>query len=149
MKLVIYACFSGTHAAVVAALIHLGWLKPQVLPSWEELDKHPEFNTPTGRGGLRFLGRTGEGYAVYTAAIGNDGELVRRAVQSFLPLVGRKPTEVVWLDLSQQVSLLWRAGAFLQRYSALYWLGTLLLRYSLKKDYWRLVKVVGKVRANQ
>lgn len=143
--IIIYACFSGTHASVVAGALHLGWLDPAFMPAWEDLQQLANFDVPQGRGGLRFLGCTGEGCAVYSAAVGNDEQAARCAVQTILPALGWNSNEVLWIDVSWQVSLLWRLGAFLQQYPYFFWLGCLLLRWSLRRDYWIIGSQVKEI----
>ncbi|MGI9862210.1 DUF3189 family protein [Moorella naiadis] len=144
--IVIYACFSGTHAGVVAAALHLGWLTPTQLPDWQQLKKLPHFDAPEGRGGLRYLGQDRTGTAVYTAAVGNDGAAARLAVASFLAIMGREQGEVVWLDVSRRVSLLWRAGGFCRRYRHLATPSRWLLCWSLRRDYRTLAGLVEEVQ---
>jgi len=136
--IIVYACFSGTHAAVIAGAMHLGLLKPESMPTWEELQKLPNFDATPGKGGLRFLGRTQAGYAVYSAEVGNDGQAAWCAVKTVLPALGYDVNEVLWIDVSGQISFLWRLGAILRWYSLLARLGHLLLRWSLRRDYWTL-----------
>ncbi|MBC7325806.1 MAG: DUF3189 family protein, partial [Moorella sp. (in: Bacteria)] len=82
--IIIYACFSGTHAAVIAAALHSGWLHPDLLPSWDMIKRLPCFDAPQGEGGMQYLGRTAAGHALYTAAVGHDGLAARQAVETFL-----------------------------------------------------------------
>ncbi|WP_258359027.1 DUF3189 family protein [Moorella sulfitireducens (nom. illeg.)] len=140
--IIIYACFSGTHAAVIAAALHAGFLNPSQLPAWDELKKLPHFDCPEGKGGMRYIGHTLAGHAVYTAAVGHDGEAALLSVKTFLTALGREQREVLWLDVSRRVSFLWRAGAFCRRYPFLAWLGRLLLQGSLGRDYNVLVDLV-------
>ncbi|CEP67696.1 Protein of unknown function DUF3189 [Moorella glycerini] len=142
--IIIYACFSGTHAAVIAAALHLNWLSTEQLPGWQQVKKLPHFDVPEGKGGLRYMGHTHAGHAVYTATVGHDGEAARRAVETFLVALGRNQGEVLWIDVSPQVSFLWRAGAFCRRYRRLAWLGRLLLQWSMGRDYSVLVNLVKK-----
>ncbi|MDN5345311.1 MAG: hypothetical protein PWQ18_1425 [Clostridia bacterium] len=153
--IIIYACFSGTHAAVIAAALHLALLTPDSTPSWQELKGLPYFDAPEGQGGLRYMGPTPAGQAIYTAAVGHDGKAARRAIMTFLAALGRDQGEVLWIDVSRRVSYLWRVGAFCRRYAGLTFLGHLLLRWSLKRDYPTLLSLVqstikkaGGVKAN-
>ncbi|QGP93703.1 hypothetical protein MGLY_31250 [Neomoorella glycerini] len=147
--IIVYACFSGTHAAVIAAALHAGFLNPGQFPAWEELKKLPHFDAPEGEGGMRHIGHTPAGHALYTAAVGHDGEAARRAIETFLVALGRDQSEVLWLDVSPQVSFLWRVGAFCRRYSRLAWLGRLLLQWSLGRDYPVLVNLVKRARQQE
>ncbi|BCV21485.1 DUF3189 family protein [Moorella sp. Hama-1] len=144
--IVVYACFNGTHAGVIAAALHLGWLTPAQLPDWRQLKKLPHFDAPEGRGGLRYLSRDRTGAAIYTAAVGNDGAAARLAVASFLAIMGREQGEVVWLDVSRHVSLSWRVGGFCRRYRHLATPGRWLLCWSLRRDYQTLAGLVEGVR---
>jgi len=143
---VIYACFSGTHAGVIAAALHLGWLSPKQLPGWQQLKRLPHFDAPEGKGGLRYLGRDSSGAAVYTAAVGHDGAAARRSVVTLLALLGREPGEVVWIDVSRRVSLLWRLGGFCRRYPFLATPGRWLLGWSLRRDYRILATMAAAAR---
>ncbi|OIQ08475.1 DUF3189 family protein [Neomoorella thermoacetica] len=144
--MVIYACFSGTHAGVIAAALHLGWLTPAHLPDWRQLKKLPHFDAPEGQGGLRYLGRDSAGTSVYTAAVGHDGEAARRAVATFLRIMGREQGEIIWVDVSRRVSLLWRLGGFCRRYPHLAAPGRWLLCWSLRRDYSTMVALVKESR---
>jgi hypothetical protein len=147
--IIVYACFSGTHAAVIAAALHAGMLNPARIPSWEELKRLPCFDVPEGAGGLRRIGRTEAGRDLYTAAVGHDGEAARRAIETFLVALGRDQGEVLWIDVSHQVSFLWQVGAFCRRYSRLAWMGRLLLQWSLGRDYPVLVSLVKGARQQE
>lgn len=146
--IVIYACFSGTHAGVIAAALHLGWLTPAQLPDWRQLKKLPHFDAPEGRGGLRYLGRDRTGAAIYTAAVGNDGTAARLAVASFLAIMGREQGEVLWLDVSRHVSLLWRVGGFWRRYRHLATPGRWLLSWIMRREYHLLASLVEEARGH-
>jgi hypothetical protein len=147
--IIVYACFSGTHAGVIAAALHAGFLNPGRQPAWEELKKLPHFDAFEGGGGMRHIGYTPEGHAVYTAAVGHDGEAARRAIETFLAALDRDQREVLWIDVSHRVSFLWRAGAFCRRYPSLAWLGRLLLQFSLGRDYPVLVNLVKEARQQE
>lgn len=147
--IIIYACFSGTHAAVIAAAIHAGFLNTDQVPAWQQLKRLPHFAAPEGEGGLRYMGQTPAGHAIYTAAVGHDGQAAGRSVGTFLEALGRDRDEVLWIDVSHRVSLLWRAGAFCRRYLLLAWLGQLLLLRSLKKDYAVLVNLARGARQQE
>lgn len=133
--IIIYACFSGTHAAVIAAALHAGWLDADHLPSWDKIKSLPCFDTPEGEGGMYYLGRTPAGHTLYTTAVGHDGLAARQAVKTFLEALNRDPAEVLWIDVSRRVSFLWRVSAFCRRYRRLAWLGQLLMQRCLERDY--------------
>lgn len=142
----IYACFSGTHAGVIAAALHLDLLTPANLPGWLQLKTLPHFDASEGRGGLRYLGCDSTGASVYTAAVGHDGEAARRAVATFLSIMGREQEEIVWVDVSRRVSLLWRLGGFCRRYPYMAAMGRRLLCGVLRRDYPTIVSLVNEAR---
>ncbi|MGI6285641.1 DUF3189 family protein [Neomoorella humiferrea] len=148
-NIIIYACFSGTHAAVVAAALHAGRLSFHHLPDWKELKELPHFDTPEGQGGLRFFALTPSGHAVYTAAVGHDGETAKRAAATFLAAWDGEPERVLWIDVSGRVSFFWRIGAFCRRYNYLGWLGRLFLRWSLARDYHVIGDIVKKTKRQE
>lgn len=148
-NIIIYACFSGTHAAVVAAALHTGRLSFHHRPNWQKLKKLPHFDTLEGEGGLRFFAFTPSGYAIYTAAVGHDGETAKKAAATFLAAWDGELGKVLWIDVSGRASFFWRIGALFRRNNYLSWLGRLFLNWSLARDYQVIGDIVKKAKRQE
>ncbi|MGI9952868.1 DUF3189 family protein [Moorellaceae bacterium AZ2] len=133
----IYTCFSGTVAALAAAL-HLGQLPPDKCPPWEELLTLPYFNRKIKRGKLFLRGQDPWGRRVYIAAVGPYGRLARQIITSFLPMWGLPGEAVVVVDAGEKVSSLVLLGCWLKAPKLIYW--------GLRKSYRQLSQRVRQVR---
>ncbi|MDK2820250.1 MAG: hypothetical protein PWP31_215 [Clostridia bacterium] len=143
--IIVYACYSGIHAAVLAGALHLGWITSFSLSGWHSFKRLSYFDSSEGRSGLRYLGRTDKGNLIYTAAVGNDGGTAEKAVKSLLTILNRNPNDLLWVDVSREVSLLWRLGGCIKRSRLLEFLGRFLLQIGIWWDYPRIVKLVKNV----
>jgi hypothetical protein len=134
---IVYTCFSGTLAALVAANLHLGKLSSAKYPAWQELLSLPYFNQRIKRGRLLFVGKDPCGHCVYVAAVGPYGRLVRQIVRSFLQIWGLPEQQVMLVDAGEKASSLLLLGCLLKAPKLIHW--------GLKKSYQRLCRLVEEV----
>lgn len=133
---IVYTCFSGTLAALVAANIHMGKLSSAKCPAWQELLSLPYFNQRIRRGRLFFIGQDPCGHRVYIAAVGPYGKLVRQVVSSFLQIWGLPEETVMLVDAGEKASSLVLLGCLLKAPTLIHW--------GLKKSHRRLRQLVNR-----
>jgi hypothetical protein len=114
---IIYHCYGGAHASPTAAAIHLGILKDDRLPGWEDFKKIPYFDRTTCSeyGKLIFMGKDRWGHEVYILGRRNSTKLVIKIIQEFLKLNGQNPAEYYFVDCVQSLNPLMITGGFSSR----------------------------------
>jgi hypothetical protein len=114
---VVYHCYGGAHASPTAAAIHLGIVRDDHLPSWNDFKRIPYFDqlTSNEHGKLILIGKDSRENEVYILGRRNAGQLVIRIIQEFVKLSGGDPSEYYFVNCVQLYNPLMVTGGFSSR----------------------------------
>lgn len=114
---IVYHCYGGAHASPTAAAIHLGILRDDRLPSWNDFKKIPYFDQITNKdhGKLIRIGFDQWNNEVYILGRRNSAELVIGIIKEFTQLTGEDPSEYRFVDCVQLFNPLMVTGGFSSR----------------------------------
>ncbi|MGI9952869.1 DUF3189 family protein [Moorellaceae bacterium AZ2] len=145
---IIYHCFGGTHSSIVAAALHLGWMRPDRLPAPEELQSLPYFDRrPEGREGqILFLGRDQHNNEVYVVGKRGMGETFENLLCDLMQELDLPREELLLLNTSPLVNWPMAVGGFLSRRLGLSLLGRPLVIWGVRRTFGRLATFVQENR---
>ncbi|MCW3491505.1 DUF3189 family protein [Dethiobacter alkaliphilus] len=146
-KKIIYHCYGGAHSSVTAAAIHLGKLKPHIIPSDRELMSLTLFDRQTkdGHGQLHFFGFDRAGNQVYSVGCRNIGSSLENFLQNVSGLLNVED-ELHFVDTLHCVNLKMRIGGYISRRLGIIKYGRPLVLEGTQDAYPKLVELVNKVR---
>ncbi len=139
MKL-IFHCFTGSYASVVAAAVYLGMLPADRMPDDRELGRLPYFDQvpPRDYGDWLYMGEDAAGNEVFVLARKNLAVVTLRVLAGIARVFGIPPTDLRFIDASGRRSVLLDVGGFLSVRLGLRSLGRPLVLRAIRQDYARL-----------
>jgi hypothetical protein len=144
---VIYHCFGSAHSSITSAAIHLHRLPWDRRPSIREITSLPDYDrSETWQiGTLNFKGHDESGAAIYTIGLGPQPQTVKRALFSFLNLIGCDLDGLIMNEALVHINRVARIGGALSRRYGYVRLGRYVSAYGIQIHYDRLVNFVKKV----
>lgn len=146
-KKIVYHCYGGAHSSVTAAAIHLGELKPEEIPSDDELMALTLFDRQTkdGHGQLHFFGFDEQGNEIYSVGCRNVGPAVEKVLGKIKEIVSAGE-ELMFVDTLHCVNMKMRFGGYLSRRLGLIKIGRPIVLNGTQDAYPRLVELVQGVK---
>ncbi|HHV56313.1 MAG TPA: DUF3189 family protein [Firmicutes bacterium] len=146
--LIFYCCYGRAHSSVVAAALHLGWLK-NTNPSLAEIMALPYFDQATARdfGRPLSVGHDSAGNEVFILGHGPAHALVERALRSAWEECGRREEEFLFVPTETCLTFWTRLGGFLSRRLGLSFPGRWLAAYGMRRSLPCLARCVTAVRS--
>lgn len=145
---IIYHDVDGTHAAVIAAAIHLNYLPIDRVPSKSEILNIPLFDQLEKKdiGRLIYHGNDPYKNSVYTLCRQQTSHLVVNAINTVFDMVDRDKKEVLCVDTSKVDNQLIRIGAGLSRKLGFISLGRPIVTYGTIKAYPEICALIKKTQ---
>lgn len=144
---IVYCCFSGNHASVVAGLIHLNQLPEDRKPTRNELLNCKGFNCdanpPLGKPCL--MGRDAAENEIYCLGLGKDPEICLQAICHILEQ-NANALEWKFIQACQKTNQFTRWGLFCSGKPGLKKIGRLLHILGIQHSYFQLVQQVRQVK---
>lgn len=146
--IIIYYCFAGAHASVVASAIHCGMLPENRVPSKNEFLAVPYYDAtkPDMIGQLYFMGCDTSGNQVYFMGMRNQRRQVLSILQQILELGGRLPDSYIFQDAFPLINFSTKCGGLLSKRWHLSTIGRSLTIWGIQRQYPQFVKLVNDVR---
>ncbi len=145
---IIYYCFAGAHASVVAAAIHCGLLPAARIPAAEEFLAlcYYDKTKPALIGHPYFMGRDEGGNDIYFIGFWNQRDKLTEVIQSFLTLGGRKTEEYILQDAFPLITFATKCGGLLSKRLAITDFGRSLTIWGMRRQYGEFVRMVEQVK---
>ena len=146
-KKIIYHCYGGAHSSVTAAAIHLGKLKPHIIPSEKELMGLSLFDRQTqeGHGQVHFFGFDKAGNQIYSVGCRNIGASLEKIMQNVANLL-KVEDELFFIDTLHCVNIKMRVGGYISRRLGIIKYGRPLVLEGTQDAYPKLVELVKRVQ---
>ena len=144
---IIYHCFGGTHASVLAAAVHTGRLAPDRVPAPDDLLSLPLYDKQDGKDYGRIVpyGRDARGNEIFV--------LGRRSYAQAPAMVFRGLAEAFGLaepftavDTATTLNWPMKVGGYLSRGLKLQGIGRLIVTWGSRRAYPKVVALVAQVR---
>jgi hypothetical protein len=146
--IIIYYCFAGAHASVVAAAIHSGLLPVHRLPSYSELTALPYYDrTDPGQvGAPYFMGSDEQGNSIFFIGLWNQRQNLTASIQSLLDAAGVERNSYLLQDAFPLINFSTKLGGLLSKRYRLTSLGRKITVWGMRRQYWRFVDLVARVK---
>ncbi|MBS4030731.1 MAG: DUF3189 family protein [Clostridiales bacterium] len=144
---IVYHCYGGTHSSVTAAAIHLGHLKPEKVPTEDELMALTLFDRQTkeGHGQLHFFGFDEQGNEIYSVGCRNVGQAVGKVLGKIKEIIGAGE-ELIFVDTLHCVNIKMRFGGYISRRLGFINIGRPIVLKGTQEAYPKLVELVQGVK---
>lgn len=146
---IIYYCFAGAHASVVAAAIHCGLLPSGRIPEPEEFSalRYYDKTPPDNIGQPYFMGDDEAGNHVYFMGMRNQRENITAVIKSMLLLSGWQEDEYILQDAFPLINFSTKFGGLLSKRWYVTNLGRSLTIWGMRRQYPMFVTMVAQVKA--
>lgn len=145
---IVYYCFAGAHASVVASAIHCGLLPTTRIPAAEEflaLSYYDRTN-PALIGHPYFMGRDEIGNNIYFMGLWNQRDKLTEVIQTFLALGGKKPQDYILQDAFPLITFSTKCGGLLSKKLSITDFGRSLTIWGVRRRYGEFVRLVEQVK---
>lgn len=145
---IIYHCYGGTHSSLTAAALHLGWLPDGQIPSSDQLQNLPYYDTQDGddHGKLIYLGRDEAGNEVYVLGRRREHELLSNLISGLALALNLGPEDFMVVNVLSTAGLSMKLGGVLSRKFKLVCLGRPLVIWGTRRSFARINRLVRQVR---
>jgi len=145
---IIYYCFAGAHASVVAAAIHCGLLPDKRVPAPAEFLALPHYDRTKPRliGSPYLFGRDEFGHRVYFMGFWNQREQITAAVQTMLAVAGVGERAFLFQDTFPLINFSTKVGGLLSKRYCLTGFGRRITIWGMQRQYPAFVAMVKEVK---
>jgi hypothetical protein len=145
---IIYYCYGSAHSSVIAAAIHLGKLPQDRTVQMREIVALPDFDRARNEdlGHLFFKGTDEKGHAVFTAAFGNEQEVMVRFLVSLARINGVNSNQFQFVPALSSINSIAKLGGALSRRYGLVGIGRRLAAWGIRQSYGRLIDLVEETK---
>ncbi|MCK8823930.1 DUF3189 family protein [Fuchsiella alkaliacetigena] len=145
MKIVYYDS-TGQYLAVVAAALHLKMISKQESPKWEDLKELAYFDAQNRieLGKLTLIGKDELENDIYILGSGSVAQIIERALLDLNKLLAVEE-EFLFVDLTEEESLIFKLALKLKGYSFNFKLVNRLICHSLNSSFSSLITKVEEV----
>ena len=145
---IIYYCFAGAHASVVASAIHCGFLSTDRIPEAKEFLAVDYYDStlPELIGRPYFMGRDKEGHHVYFMGMWSQRADITSTIQTVLALGGWKQEDYILQDAFPLINFSIKFGGLLSKRWRFTKLGRSLTIWGMRRQYPAFVKMVEEVQ---
>jgi hypothetical protein len=146
--IIIYYCFAGAHASVVAAAIHCGLLPVQRLPTYSEFNALPYYDRtdPNQVGAPYFMGTDENGSKIYFMGLWSQRQSIKASMQLLLDAAGVERSQYLFQDAFPLINFSTKLGGLLSKRYRLTTLGRKITVWGMRRQYWRFVEMVTQVK---
>lgn len=145
---IVYYCFAGAHASVVASAIHCGFLPSDRIPNCEEIIKAPYFDNanPNYIGIPSLMGIDERGNKIYFMGMYNQRAEISFLINEIMYIEKINRNEYLFQDTFPIIGLTTKLGGLLSKKCGVTKLGRLLSAWGIKKKYLDFLNVVINVK---
>jgi hypothetical protein len=146
---IIYYCFAGAHASVVASAIHCRLLPSDRVPTYDELVALPHYDKtqPALIGRLYDIGLDEYGNSVYCMGMWNQRDNLKQVLASILQLAEVQPQEYLFQDAFPLITFSTKLGGALSKRMKFITLGRRMSVWGIQRRYFDFVQLVAQVKA--
>ncbi|WP_312421734.1 DUF3189 family protein [Anaerospora hongkongensis] len=145
---IVYYCFAGAHASVVASAIHCGMLPIDRIPTAQEFLSIPFYDrTPPQFIGKPYLmGCDEKKHQVYFMGMWNQREKITSTIQSLLDIAGCQQSSFILQDAFPLINFSTKCGGLLSKRYSFTRVGRSLTIWGMQRQYPEFVKLVHSVK---
>ena len=145
---IIYYCFAGAHASVVAAAIHCGRLPAERVPTSEEFARLPYYDRtpPELVGRPYFMGPDEFGNSIYFIGFWSQRRQLADALTTFLASGGIPRSEYILQDAFPLINFSTKLGGLLSKRYRLTGFGRRITIWGLQRQYPQFVALVTDLK---
>lgn len=146
---IIYYCFAGAHASVVAAGIHCGLLPADKIPSYDQFLALPYYDRTAPRliGTPYFMGMDEYGHRVFFMGMWNQRIVLSGAIRQLLTISGIQDREYILQDAFPLITFSTKFGGALSKRFCLTYLGRRLSVWGIQRRYGEFIDLVKGVKS--
>ncbi|HAK72902.1 MAG TPA: hypothetical protein DCP36_03685 [Sporomusaceae bacterium] len=145
---IVYYCFAGAHASVVASAIHCGILPSDRVPTSAEFISMPYYDrtSPALIGRPYLMGCDEKNNSVYFMGMWNQREKITCTIQSLLKIAGLQDSSFILQDAFPLINFSTKCGGLLSKRSSFTKVGRSLTIWGMQRQYPEFVKLVNSVK---
>ncbi len=145
---IVYYCFAGAHASVVASAIHCGLLPNDRVPGYDEFVALPYYDRTPPRliGSPYLMGRDEFGHSVYFLGLRDQRLPVMAAVDALLASAGVRESDRLFQDAFPLINFSTKIGGLLSKRYSLTGLGRRITVWGMRRQYPAFVALVAGVK---
>lgn len=145
---IIYYCFAGAHASVVASAIHCGILPSDRIPDEGEFISinYYDQTSPEKIGQPYFMGVDENNNNVYFMGMWNQREVLTTTLRTVLAIHGYQQNDYILQDAFPLISFSTKFGGLLSKKWRLTQLGRKLTIWGMRRQYPKFVQLVQDVK---
>ncbi len=145
---IIYYCFAGAHASVVASAIHCGLLPEDRVPSYDEFAALPYYDRTAPRliGSPYLMGRDERGHDVYFLGLWDQRLPLIDAVATLLAAGGVDGRAFFFQDAFPLINFSTKIGGLLSKRYCLTTIGRRITVWGMQRQYPAFVAMVAEVK---
>lgn len=146
---IIYYCFAGAHASVVASAIHCGLLPADRVPAYNEFVALPYYDRTAPRliGSPYLMGRDEYGHSVYFLGLWDQRRPLMAAVGTLLATAGVDEQDRFFQDAFPLINFSTKIGGLLSKRYRLTNLGRRMTVWGMQRQYPAFVSMVADVKS--
>jgi len=147
--IIVYHCVGGSHSSAIAAAIHLGQLPRDRVPSAQEIEQIPYFDTSTPKdyGRIIHRGDDNRGNRIFTLSRQFVPKLVIPAVEDAWKIAGQDPKHLMMINTLPTVNILMKIGGFSSRRLNLVFFGRPIVTKGVQQAYKQIINMVDNVQS--
>lgn len=145
---IIYYCFAGAHASVVASAIHCGLLPADRVPAYSEFVALPYYDRTAPRliGSPYLMGQDEYGHSVYFLGLWDQRQPLMAAVGALLATAGVDEQARLFQDAFPLINFSTKIGGLLSKRYRLTNLGRRITVWGMQRQYPAFVEMVADVK---
>ncbi len=145
---IIYYCFAGAHASVVASAIHCGLLPADRVPAYSEFVALPHYDRTAPRliGSPYLMGQDEYGHSVYFLGLWDQRQPLMAAAQTLLATAGVDEQARLFQDAFPLINFSTKIGGLLSKRYRLTNLGRRMTVWGMQRQYPAFVAMVADVK---
>lgn len=147
---IIYYCFAGAHASVVASALHCNLLPAHRIPTYEELLSIPFYDrTPPELIGMPyFMGVDEQQNEIYFMGMWSDRGNISASILTVLELSGISKEEYLLQDAFPLINFSTKLGGLMSKRYSLTRLGRSITVWGIQRQYPAFVRLVNEVKSH-
>ncbi len=145
---IVYYCFAGAHASVVASAIHCGILPSTRVPNCEEIIKIPYYDSadPDHIGIPSLMGIDERGNKVYFMGMYNQRSEISFLIKEIIRIEEINQNDFIFQDTFPIIGLATKVGGLLSKRFGITMQGRLLSAWGIKRKYYDFLNLVCNVK---
>ncbi|MDT8901201.1 DUF3189 family protein [Anaeroselena agilis] len=146
---IVYYCFAGAHASVVASAIHCGLLPVEHVPTYDEFVALPYYDRTAPRliGSPYLMGRDEYGHNVYFLGLWDQRLPIMAAVGALLATASIDEQDYFFQDAFPLINFSTKIGGLLSKRYCLTSIGRRITVWGMQRQYPAFVSMVADVKS--